>query len=223
MPPIESILSVTLAGLALSMTPGPSMLYVFSRSVGQSRAAGLASAVGLCIGGILLAVATALGLATVFITFDWLVVVMRYIGSAYLVWLGIGMIRDARMMLPVDVPDGRRRHRPVSRIIWQGILVEVLNPKTVLFFALFLPPFVSLAPGQASGLDVTLQLLILGCLVPLTAVPADLLVATMGGTLTRSLRKNHRIGLYLGWCGGLILIGIAFYLLADVLGLSLFF
>ena len=90
MPQFDAIVSVALAGLALSATPGPSMLYVLSRSVGQSRAAGLASALGLCVGGMILAIATALGLATLFMRFDWVVVALRYVGSAYLVWSGWG-------------------------------------------------------------------------------------------------------------------------------------
>jgi len=90
MPPIETILAVTLAGFALSATPGPSMLYVLSRSMGQSRYAGLASALGLSLGGVLLAVATALGLAAIFERYEWIVVTLRYAGSAYLIWLGGG-------------------------------------------------------------------------------------------------------------------------------------
>ena len=84
MPSLDAMIAVALAGLALSVTPGPSMLYVLSRTVGQSRAAGLASALGLCLGGVLLAVATALGLAAVFETSGWMVAVLRYVGSAYL-------------------------------------------------------------------------------------------------------------------------------------------
>lgn len=103
MPTLEAMLSVALAGFALSATPGPSMLYVLSRTVGQSRAAGFASALGLCLGGILLAIATALGLATVFATFDWLVTVLRYLGAAYLIWLGSAMIWGARVQAQADL------------------------------------------------------------------------------------------------------------------------
>ena len=83
MPQLDSIIAVIFASLALSVTPGPSMLYVLSRSVGQSRSAGLASALGLGLGGILLAVATALGLAAIFAKFDSLILALRYVGSAY--------------------------------------------------------------------------------------------------------------------------------------------
>lgn len=209
MPTIDTIVAVALAGLALSATPGPSMLYVLSHTVGQSRAAGFASAVGLCIGGILLAIATALGLATLFAMFDWLVVTLRYLGSAYLIWLGIGMIRDARMQAKADLTPAEIRRKPLAKIVWQGVLVEVLNPKTVLFFALFLPPFVTLDHGQVSDATIAGQLLLLGALVPLTAVPSDIAVAMVGGALTKTFNANTKAREVLAWLGGLVLIGIA--------------
>lgn len=208
MPQIETMLTVAAAGFALSATPGPSMLYVLSRSVGQSRAAGLASAVGLAIGGTLLAVATALGLATLFARFEWLVPVLSYIGSAYLLWLGLGMIRDGFKQTSFALEAERVTQKPLSSIIWQGVLVELLNPKTVLFFALFLPPFVSAEADQLGGAGMQLQLLILGVLVPLTALPTDIVVAFMGGTITRAVSRQKFIKQSLAVLGGLTLIGI---------------
>jgi threonine/homoserine/homoserine lactone efflux protein len=205
MPNIETLFAVALAGLALSASPGPSMLYVLSHSVGQSRAAGLASAVGLGLGGMLLAVATALGLAALFATVDWIIPALRIVGSAYLVWIGIGMIRDAYAPEEAELtPKAPRGERSVGAIVWQGIWIEVLNPKTVLFFALFLPPFVEPEAGP-----VWSQLLVLGVLVPVTAVPSDLAVAWMGGTATAHLRRSRGARRMLAWIGGLLLIAIA--------------
>ncbi|WP_166418147.1 LysE family translocator [Cochlodiniinecator piscidefendens] len=209
MPSLDAIVAVALAGLALSVTPGPSMLYVLSRTVGQSRAAGLASALGLCLGGIILAVATALGLATVFEKTDWLVVALRYTGSAYLAWLGIDMILKARSEAQRVLNVEKVRQKPLFSIIWQGVLVEVLNPKTVLFFALFLPPFIGAGDVQTTGANVTKQLLVLGVLVPLTAIPSDLVVAYMGGSMTKLINREHAMRERMSWVGGLILIAIA--------------
>jgi threonine/homoserine/homoserine lactone efflux protein len=206
MPPFESILAVAVAGLALSATPGPSMLYVLSRTVGQSRSAGLASALGLCLGGVLLAIATAWGLGAVFMTFDELVLALKYLGAAYLVWLGIGMIREARANAQAELKATAVARKSLPQIMWQGVLVELLNPKTVLFFALFLPPFVAL---DAPEHQITLQLLLLGILVPLTAIPADLLVAWLGGTMAKTLNESRKAREAMAWAGGLILIGIA--------------
>ncbi|WP_299705904.1 LysE family translocator [uncultured Tateyamaria sp.] len=217
MPSLDAMIAVALAGLALSATPGPSMLYVLSRTVGQSRMAGLASALGLCLGGIVLAVATALGLATVFQTSDWLVTALRYVGSIYLVWLGVDMIRGAKVEAQVTFDVKKVRQKPLPAIIWQGVIVEVLNPKTVLFFALFLPPFINTADIQSAGASVQVQLLVLGILVPLTAIPSDLVVAYMGGAMTKIINRERAMRERMAWIGGFILIGIALNLHLQIL------
>lgn len=209
MPPIDSILAVTMAGLALSATPGPSMLYVLSRTVGQSRSAGFASAVGLCLGGVLLAIATAWGLGQVFMTFEGLVTALKYVGAAYLTWLGLSMIQQARTNARLELAAKPVERQSLLGIMWQGMLVELLNPKTVLFFALFLPPFVAQGTESASAGSLTLQLLLLGILVPLTAIPADLVVAWLGGTIARSLNDSRKAREAMGWAGGLVLVAIA--------------
>lgn len=218
MPPLDSIFAVAFAGFVLSATPGPSMLYVLSRSVGQSRAAGLASALGLALGGVILAVATAMGLATIFAKFGWLVSGLRYAGSAYLIWLGIDMIRNARANAQVTLQAQRVQHSNLLAIIWQGVLVEVLNPKTVLFFALFLPPFVHASGAQLAETGIQIQLLILGALVPLTAFPSDLVVAYLGGSMTNAINGRQALRTALAWGGGIILIGIALNIQFGLLG-----
>lgn len=209
MPSIESIIAVALAGLALSATPGPSMLYVLSRSVGQSRAAGLASAIGLGLGGVLLAAATALGLAAVLEQSQGAIDVLRIAGSIYLIYLGVQMIWEVYATQPEKLFVEKVRRRSLFAIIWQGVLVEFLNPKTVLFFVLFLPQFVEASGGSISADNVTLQLLILGILVPLTAVPSDLFVAFVGGSVAQTVNDNPLIRKVLSWTGGLTLVFIA--------------
>ena len=218
MPQLETMMMVAAAGLALSATPGPSMLYVLSRTVAQNRAAGLASALGLALGGMILAVATALGLAVVFARAEWLVTALRYAGSAYLVWLGVSMIREARTAARTELAAAAVRARPFWQIVLQGLLVEVLNPKTVLFFALFLPPFVVGADGYADQREVQWQLLTLGILVPLTAIPSDVVVAFAGGSLARVLNRSTRMREVLGWVAGAVLIVIAINLHVDLFG-----
>lgn len=209
MPTLETMITVALAGLALSITPGPSMLYVLSRTVGHGRSAGLASAVGLCLGGVLLAIATAMGLSVVFEQSEWLVTALRYIGSIYLTWLGFSMIRNAKASAEVELNVGDVPDQPLKNILWQGVLVELLNPKTVLFFALFLPPFIVQGDSNAFDADIRIQLLVLGSLVPLTAIPSDLVVAFMGGTLAKTVNSSKRTRERMAWVSGIILIFIA--------------
>ena len=206
MPNLETMFAVALAGLVLSATPGPSMLYVLSRSAGQSRAAGYASAVGLGLGGILLAIATAFGLAALFRQFEWLMTGLRFLGSIYLVYLGYGLIRDAYMTLDLSVTDTPPVQQSFWQIVWQGMWVELLNPKTVLFFALLLPPFVD--PNLA-GTALQAQLVVLGILVPLTAIPSDIMVAWLVATLLQSVARNPGSRKLLAWSGGLALVAIA--------------
>lgn len=216
MPPIENMLAVLVAGFFLSATPGPSMLYVLSHSVGQNRSAGYASAFGLALGGMALAIATALGLAQLFEQFPGIVVALRYVGSAYLIWLGVDMIWRARAASRAKLEVETLAAKPISAIVWQGVIVELLNPKTVLFFALFLPPFVE-AAQNSTPTDVRNQLLILGALVPLTAIPSDIVVAYMGGALTHRLNRQQKLREGMAWAGGMILILIAINLHLSIL------
>lgn len=209
MPSWETILAVVFAGLVLSVMPGPSMLYVLSRSAGQSRSAGFASALGLALGGISWALAAALGLAVIFqqlpIAFD----ILSIVGAAYLLFLGGRMILEKHEESGFHVEKMKRQS--FVKIVWQGLLVEIFNPKTILFFMAFIPPFVDKARG-----DVALQLLILGALVPLTSIPSDLIVAYTGGTLAKTMKRNLMARRILAWVCGFLLIGVAASLFADL-------
>lgn len=205
MPDFETMIAVTIAGLLLSASPGPSMLYVLSRSVGQSRGAGLASTFGLAIGGVLLAVASAMGLAAVIRHSSTLYMGIQIAGAAYLFYLGWMLIREAGQEEMAVKTVVRQSH---WQIMWQGVWVEVLNPKTALFFLAFIPQFV-----DEQRADVTAQLLWLGVLVPLTAIPSDVIVSIGGGALAEKLKGKQRVGKWLGWLSGLVLMMLAVRLL----------
>lgn len=148
--------------------------------------------------------------------FPAIVVALRYVGSAYLIWLGVEMIWRARTASRARLEVETLTAKPISAIVWQGVIFELLNPKTVLFFALFLPPFVE-AAQNSTPTDVRNQLLILGGLVPLTAIPSDIVVAYMGGTLTNRLNQQQKLREGMAWAGGLILILIAINLHLSIL------
>jgi len=207
MPSPETLMIVAVAGLTLSLSPGPSMLYVLSRSMGQSRSAGLASALGLGLGGMVLALAAAFGLAVVFQQSPLAYHGLKLAGALYLTYLGLGMLRDALCPAePQAAQVGPAVPRPLGfgRIVLQGVLVEMLNPKTLLFFVAFLPQFINTETG-----DITFQMIALGLLVPLTALPSDLAVAFAGGRIAASLNGKPRLRLGLDISGGLILLAIA--------------
>ncbi len=201
MPDINTIIAVTTAGLVLSASPGPSMLYVLSRSIGQSRAAGIASSIGLAMGGILLAIASAVGLAAIFEYSPRTFTVFQICGGMYLSYLGYNMIRGAgKDSMSIGTVD----KASFARILYQGILVELLNPKTAIFLLAFVPQFVDHTRD-----DIITQALFLGMLVPLTAIPSDIIVSFAGGTMAERLSKKPFASVILSWVGGTILIGLA--------------
>ena len=168
MPDPQQLFLFMAAALALNVTPGPDMLYVVARSSSEGRKAGIASALGIGAGTLVHIAALALGLsallAAVPLAYDFL----RWAGAAYLIWLGVRAIRDAR------VPEQRLAPEPASlgAIFRQGMLTNVLNPKVALFFLAFLPQFVD--PGRGNPV---LQIVALGLLFDLSGTVVNLLVA----------------------------------------------
>lgn len=200
MPSHETMLLVMLAGFALSASPGPSMLYVLSRSLGQDRNAGLVSAAGLATGGVVHAIAAAVGLSALLAYSPTVYRAVTVLGAGYLVYLG------AQMYLSRNQEVGEAEevsHQSLWRIFGQGVLVEVLNPKTALFFVAFLPQFIN----QNSD-AIMLQVFVLGMLIPLTAVPSDLIVAFTGGTLAKRIAGNPRARVTLNCLAAAFLVGL---------------
>jgi threonine/homoserine/homoserine lactone efflux protein len=173
----------TLAALAMNAAPGPSNLYVLSRSVAQGVSAGLVSALGLALGSLFHVGLAVVGLAALLRYAPAAYDAIRLIGAAYLIYLGFKLLRDR----PANRSVTGARTRPFGRILFDAALVEILNPKTALFFLAFLPQFVEPAAGPAAP-----QLLLLGLIVTLTALPCDALVALAGSRLARMLTNTAR-------------------------------
>ena len=170
-----------LASFILLITPGPAVLYIVARSLDQGRAAGLVSVLAIETGNFILMLIAGLGLSAILLSSSLAFAVIRYLGAAYLIFLGV------RRLLTRE-PDGTDvavEKQSLRRIYSQGLIVAVLNPKTALFFVAFLPQFVDPASGSA-----TLQLLALGCIFVLMAICTDgtyaLLASTAGGWLKTS-------------------------------------
>lgn len=203
------MLLVAGSGFLFSLSPGPSMLYVVSRAIGQGRAAGYASAVGLALGGAALAVITALASGWLITDRPTLFRAIKILGGLYLLYLGVRMLMDARNTRLGDVSNVSEL--PFRTILREGFTVELLNPKTILFFLAFLPGFVD--PDHAS---VTTQMLVLGVLVPLTAIPSDLTVSAGGAWLAGRLRERIGIGHIIEAVGGLVVLLLGLRTLLSV-------
>ena len=170
-----------LASFILLITPGPAVLYIVARSLDQGRKAGLVSVLAIETGNLILVLAAGLGLSAILLSSPLAFSAVKYLGAAYLVFLGV------RRLLSRD-QDGQAvvfEKQSLRRIYSQGVFVAVLNPKTALFFVAFLPQFVDPAGGSA-----TLQLLLLGCLFVLMAICTDGTYALLASTAGDWLKTN---------------------------------
>jgi len=169
------------ASLVLVVIPGPAVFYIITRSVDQGRPAGLASVFGVGVGGLVHAAFAAAGLSAILASSATAFSVVKWLGVAYLVWLGLQRLFFAG---EEDEMAGTATPDRLSRIFSQGIVVNVLNPNTALFFFAFLPQFVD--PYQGAG---WLQILLLGVTFVVIALVSDslyaLLASTVGGWLRR--------------------------------------
>src|SRR5947208_8269596 len=166
------------AALVLAITPGPGIFYVLARSLAGGRREGILSSLGTFVGGLFHVLAAALGISAILAASAVAFHTVKYAGAAYLVWLGIRMILSRNSELPVAASQP-----PPSGAFRQGILTEVLNPKTALFFLSFIPQFI--APEHA---HVFLQFVFLGALSVFLNTAADLLVVALAVPLARKLK-----------------------------------
>jgi len=205
-PGVQTLLLFTAAAIAMNISPGPSNLYVLSRSISQGSRAGLVAALGLATGSLFHVTVTALGLSVVLKYSPTLYLVVKLGGAAYLVFLGMRLLLSRDETAVAALAGGNRSH---GRIFRQSILVEILNPKTALFFLAFLPQFADPAAGPLAP-----QLLLLGAIVTLTAIPCDAFVALAAGRAARLIAGRAIYRRLQNWISGTILVGLGLYVAA---------
>jgi threonine/homoserine/homoserine lactone efflux protein len=195
-----------LAALALVAIPGPNHLYITARSIGEGRRAGIASALGVETGTLVHIAAAAAGLSALVAASATAFGFLRYAGAAYLLYLAYRTFRGGD-----DLAETRLAPRPIRRVYLDGALVNVLNPKVVLFFLAFLPQFVDRDAGA-----VPLQIAVLGLALALIGLAVDLGYAVAAGSIgawlrTRpAFRRRQRYAtslVYLGLGAGAMLAG----------------
>jgi threonine/homoserine/homoserine lactone efflux protein len=174
MPDTAHLTAFLAAAVVLAAIPGPGMLYVLARTLAHGRGAGLRSTLGTAAGGLGHVVAAAVGLSALLMTSAVAFGAVKYAGAAYLIWLGIRTLAGSREP-EVHAGGGSPAFR-------QGMLTELLNPKTALFFLTFLPQFVQPERGPVAP-----QLLALGCVSVALNSGADLVVAALGGRIRTAL------------------------------------
>jgi threonine/homoserine/homoserine lactone efflux protein len=178
------LIFVSTAALLLAI-PGPAVLYIVGRSIGQGRNAGLVSALGIGVGTLVHTAAAAVGLSALLVSSATAFSVVKYLGAAYLVYLGIQRLRSKESLAAAS--DTSAPRVTLARVFSQGIVVNVLNPKTALFFFAFLPQFIDPARGH-----VATQILSLGILFAIMGTTSDSLWALFSGRVAGWLRGNQR-------------------------------
>jgi threonine/homoserine/homoserine lactone efflux protein len=188
------------AALLLAITPGPGIFYVLARSLAGGRREGILSSFGTFVGGLFHVLAAALGVSAILAASALAFHTVKYAGAAYLVWLGIRMIRTRNTEMVVNAA------LPSQGAFRQGILTEVLNPKTALFFLSFIPQFIAPERGH-----VFLQFIVLGALSVILNTAADLLVVALASPLERKLKGSERFRRGQRVASGLGMIGLGAY------------
>ena len=187
------------ASWALIAAPGPDMLYVIARGVPQGRTAGLVSAAGVTVGLLVHTLAAALGLAALLHTSAIAFMIVKYVGAAYLVYLGIKSLRDKSALLP----DEEKEPMKLSAMFTQGIFSNVLNPKIALFFLAFLPQFVDSSAGH-----VTQQMLLLGLMFAFFTWLAYSILGYFAGHFGGWIANRPNVASRVRWATGSVLIGL---------------
>jgi threonine/homoserine/homoserine lactone efflux protein len=200
LPEWSSLGIFVLAALALLLTPGPAVLYIVARSIDQGRRAGLVSMLGVHTGTVVHVAAAAAGLSALLAASATAFSVVKYLGAAYLIYLGVARLRAGATT--AAAPDEGRRPR-LGRAFLDGIVVNVLNPKTALFFLAFLPQFTDVSRGRVGA-----QILCLGLLFIALGLVTDGLYAIGAGSAATSLRANPRFLASERWVSGSLYIGL---------------
>jgi threonine/homoserine/homoserine lactone efflux protein len=188
-----------LTALALLVIPGPAVLYVVSRSIDQGRSAGLASVLGITSGTVVHVTLASVGLSSLVLASRVAFDAVRYVGAAYLVFLGV------RRLLTRKTDDGVEAAAPRTRrdLYTQGLVVNLLNPKTIVFIFAFIPQFVDVGAGH-----VWLQVMLLGLTFATLGMLSDSTYAFVAGTVADRLRGTPLVTRVERWFGGTVLIGL---------------
>ena len=196
---LHALTVFVVAAVIILVVPGPAVLYITARSIDQGRLAGVVSVLGVATGALVHVAAAALGISALLLSSAIAFSVVKYLGAAYLIYLGIRklMVREELQALEA------RSDQKLSRIFFQGIVVNVLNPKTALFFFAFIPQFVDPARGS-----VALQIMLLGGLFAVMGVFSDGTYAVLAGTLGQWLKGNLKVLRAQRYFAGSVYIGL---------------
>jgi threonine/homoserine/homoserine lactone efflux protein len=190
------------AALLVAITPGPGILYIVARTLAGGRTEGLASSVGLGLGGLVHVFAGAVGLSALVMASAEAFTLLKLAGGFYLVWLGLKTWREARIVAPAEIETTGAR-----RALREGILVEALNPKTAAFFLAFIPQFVD------PSADVAAQFVVLGLVSVALNTSVDLIVTIWAAKARAGLSRRPSLIMRSRQLSGAVMCGLGATLL----------
>jgi threonine/homoserine/homoserine lactone efflux protein len=190
------------AALLVAMTPGPGILYIVARTLAGGRREGLASSVGLGLGGLVHVFGGAVGLSALIMASAAAFTLLKIAGALYLIWLGLKTWREARAIEPTEVQTTGAR-----RAFREGIVVEALNPKTAAFFLAFIPQFVD------PSADIAAQFIVLGLISVALNTSADLVVTYWAAKARAGLARRPSFVTSTRQASGVIMCGLGTTLL----------
>ena len=188
-----------IASLLLIVTPGQDMILVMSRSIAQGAAAGVVTAAGVAVGLVGHTVLATLGLGAILRTSEWLFVALKFVGAAYLLYLGIGLLRTKHRALAL----GSMPVRPLGKLFFDGAFSNLSNPKVAVFYFAFLPQFVSPAAQHP-----TLSIFALGIAFAVLTFLVKAPVGLFAGALSGWLRSRPSVLTWIYRSSGAILVGL---------------
>ncbi|MER8547595.1 LysE family translocator [Mesorhizobium sp. M0684] len=201
MPSTELLVAFFATTAIFAYIPGPAMLYAAAQTMARGRWSGLVAALGIHLGGYVHVFAAAVGLSVLFHAVPVLYMAVKLVGALYLVWLGVSLFRakaQGEVVLPGIQPKSARR------AFFESIAVEVLNPKTAIFFMAFLPQFID----ASAAFPVWLQFVVLGTIVNLMFSSADIVCVMLAGAVIARLRQSSRAQRLMRRAGGAVLVGL---------------
>jgi threonine/homoserine/homoserine lactone efflux protein len=206
MPDISTLALFCVLTLGLLVVPGPAVLYIVTRSVTQGRSAGLISVLGVHTGSVVHVAAAALGISALLAASATAFTVVKYVGVAYLLWLGVRKLMrrgEGDETIELQVQSNKR-------LFWEGFVVNVLNPKTAIFFVAFLPQFANPDAGPIGP-----QILLLGVLWIVLGMASDGTYAMLASALAGRVRGSARVRRRLDVGSGVVYLGLAAWLTTE--------
>ena len=188
------------AAFAINISPGPDLIYILSKTIAQGRKIGFASSLGVCCGALVHVFAAALGLCAILATSAIAFSVVKYVGAAYLIYLGIKALRSNGATFDKFKKNGSAT--TAWKAFKQGALIDILNPKVAIFFMAFLPQFIRPEMGSNG-----VQMLVLGFLVTLVAIVVEFSIVLTAAQTTNFFRNNRRCAVWLDRILGTVLVG----------------